>query len=41
MDLIGAPRLAEIERAQRTIIELVLKLEAEGLVALEETAGVA
>jgi flagellar motor switch protein FliG len=41
MDLIGAPRLADIERAQRTIIELVLKLEAEGLVVLEEAAGVA
>jgi flagellar motor switch protein FliG len=41
MDLAGAPRLAEIEQAQRTIVELVLRLEAEGLVVLEEPAGVA
>lgn len=41
MDLVGAPRLAEIERAQRTIVDLVLALEAEGSVALEEPLGVA
>lgn len=41
LDLVGAPRLAEIERAQRAVIELVLKLEAEGSITLEETAGVA
>ncbi len=41
MDLIGAPRLTDIERAQRMIIELVLKLEAEGSITLEETAGAA
>ena len=41
MDLMGAPRLAEIERAQQAVIELVLKLEAEGSITLEEAAGVA
>ena len=41
MDLMGTPRLAEIERAQRAVVELVLKLEAEGSITLEETAGVA
>jgi len=41
IDLVGAPRLAEIERAQRTIVDLVLALEAEGTIALEEPAGAA
>jgi flagellar motor switch protein FliG len=41
IDLLGAPRLAEIEKAQRALVELVLRLEAEGLIALEEPAGVA
>lgn len=38
MDLLGAPKLAEIERAQRAIIELALKLENEGAITLEDTA---
>jgi len=38
MEFLGAPKLAEIEAAQREIIELVLKLEKEGAITLEEQA---
>jgi flagellar motor switch protein FliG len=38
MEFLGAPKLAEIEAAQRQMVELVLKLEKEGRVTLEETA---
>ncbi|RMG43593.1 MAG: flagellar motor switch protein FliG [Acidobacteria bacterium] len=41
MEFLGAPKLADIEKAQRTIIDLVLKLEKEGTISLEEQAVVA
>lgn len=36
MEFLGAPRLSEIEQAQRSIIDLVLRLEKEGAIQLEE-----
>lgn len=36
MEFLGAPRLADIEQAQRSIIEMVLRLEKEGTISLEE-----
>ncbi len=36
MDFFVAPRVAEIEHAQRVIIDLVLRLEKEGGIALDE-----
>jgi flagellar motor switch protein FliG len=41
MEFLGAPRVAEIENAQRQILDLVLKLEKEGVITIEEEAGVA
>ncbi len=38
MEFLGAPKLADIEEAQREMIELVLKLEKEGSITLEEQA---
>lgn len=40
MEFLGAPRLSEIETSQRQIIDLVLKLEKDGVVTIEEEAGV-
>ncbi|MBP7149142.1 MAG: flagellar motor switch protein FliG [Acidobacteria bacterium] len=39
MDLLGAPKLAEIDRAQRAIIDVALKLESEGVITLQEQGG--
>ncbi len=36
MEFLGAPRLADIEGAQRSIIDMVLRLEKEGAITLEE-----
>jgi flagellar motor switch protein FliG len=41
MEFLGAPRVAEIEMAQRQILDLVLKLEKEGVITIEEEASVA
>ncbi|MDH3283759.1 MAG: flagellar motor switch protein FliG [Acidobacteriota bacterium] len=38
MEFLGALKLAEIEAAQREMIEIVLKLEKEGTITLEEQA---
>ncbi|HHN75126.1 MAG TPA: flagellar motor switch protein FliG [Acidobacteria bacterium] len=38
MEFLGAPKVSEIELAQRQIIELVLKLEKEGAISIEEQA---
>jgi flagellar motor switch protein FliG len=38
MEFLGAPKLSEIEAAQRQMVELVLKLEKEGRLTLEEAA---
>ncbi|UCF68773.1 MAG: hypothetical protein JSV80_05655 [Acidobacteriota bacterium] len=40
MDFLSAPKLSEIDHAQREMIELVLRLEKEGSVSLEEPAVV-
>lgn len=36
MDFCGAPRIADIDQAQRRIVDLVLRLEREGAITLEE-----
>lgn len=41
MEFLGAPRLSDIEGAQRSIIDMVLRLEKEGAITLEEKAGAA
>jgi flagellar motor switch protein FliG len=38
MEFLGAPKLQEIEAAQRAMVDLVLKLEKDGRVTLEEAA---
>ncbi len=38
LDFLGSPKLSEIEASQRSIIEMVLKLEKEGVISLEEEA---
>ncbi|MEN6524909.1 MAG: flagellar motor switch protein FliG [Candidatus Polarisedimenticolia bacterium] len=41
MEFLGAPRLADVEAAQRSIIDMVLRLEKEGAITLEEPQGAA
>ncbi len=42
MEFLGAPRLGDIEGAQRSIIDMVMRLEKEGTISLEEApAGAA
>lgn len=36
MEFLGAPRLSDVEAAQRSIIDMVLRLEKEGAITLEE-----
>jgi flagellar motor switch protein FliG len=36
MEFLGAPKVSDIEQAQKTMVELVLKLEKEGAISLEE-----
>lgn len=38
MEFLGTPKVAEIESAQRMIIDLVLKLEKEGTITIEDEA---
>ena len=38
MEFLGSPKVSEIEQAQRSIIELVLRLEKEGAISLEDQA---
>ncbi len=38
MEFLGTPKVAEIEAAQRMIIDLVLKLEKEGAITIEDQA---
>jgi flagellar motor switch protein FliG len=38
MEFFSAPRVAEIENAQRAVVDAALRLEKEGVILLEDVA---